>query len=90
MVSVETLLKTLGHEVVEVGAWLNVIGYIRPSLLDNSEAVAGKQKVKQRSREPVHAAVSVEASMIWPAGAIRLEKYNAALEELQEACKPDT
>lgn len=81
-VSAEDILETLNHELLEVGSWLNIMGYLRPfpevaSAVTEAEA----KRLKRKARK----AVFVEATMVWSAGAVRLEKYEAALIELQEA-----
>lgn len=73
LVTIENLLLDgLEHDLLETGAWLNVIGYVR--------ARPSGTKVSKRSW-----VTYVEAVMVWSAGAIKLEKYNAAIDELQAA-----
>lgn len=70
VISIDNLLETVQRELLEVGAWLNIIGYVRPM----SEA--------KRSNGPTQE-VFVEATMMWPAGAVKLDRYEVALQELQ-------
>ncbi|KAF2861374.1 hypothetical protein K470DRAFT_215148 [Piedraia hortae CBS 480.64] len=58
IVGVTNVLETLNHELVTVGAWLNIMGH-----------VGTKQKVPY-----------VEATMVWPAGVVNLDRYHAAVE----------
>lgn len=71
VVSIDNLLETVKYELLEVGAWLNVIGYIRP--MPGAERSKGLFQV-----------VFVEATMMWPAGAVKLDRYDVAVQELQE------
>ena len=63
-------MEDLEHDLGVTGTWVNVIGYIR-GRPDNV-------KLSRKSR-----VAFVEASMIWSAGIIRLEKYQAAVEARQ-------
>jgi hypothetical protein len=56
-------------ETTQVGAWVNVIGYVR-------------QNTEMRSTSK-HRASLVDAVLIWSAGAIKLEDYEAAVRALQ-------
>lgn len=80
IVSIEVLLETRDHTLIEVGSWVNIIGYVRnmPHSYDVTDS--------RESRRPKHSAF-VEATMIWSAGTVKLEKYDAALTELQKAQK---
>lgn len=66
-VSVAHVLDALNFELTQVGAWVNVIGYVRNAvdLLQGSSSA------------------SVDAVLIWSAGAIRLDEYEAAVRNLQ-------
>ncbi|KAK4541491.1 hypothetical protein LTR36_007937 [Oleoguttula mirabilis] len=83
IVSVQNLLEIMNHELVEVGAWLNIMGYVRalPELVD-TPADAG---VKRSRRKALHHTTFVEATMIWSAGVIMVDKYNDVLTDLQRA-----
>jgi hypothetical protein len=77
VVSVQSMLETTKHELLEVGAWLNIIGYVS----EDPIKAAGKE-TKRVKRNP--RAVFVEAVMIWSAGAIKLDVYESAVKELQQ------
>jgi len=61
----------LSHDLLETGTWLNVIGYVR--------AKPSGVKVSRKAL-----VTFVDATMVWSAGAIKVEKYHAAVNGLQE------
>lgn len=75
IVTVGSVLESLTHDLVQVGAWINVVGYVSrvPSLSGN-----GPTKTRP-SVVPL-----VDAVMIWSAGAIKLERYEATVKSYQE------
>lgn len=68
-VNVNNLLDVLNVELTQVGAWVNVIGYLH-------------QSAESRSISKLQAS-TVDAVLIWSAGAIKLEDYEAAVKALQ-------
>ncbi|OOQ82400.1 hypothetical protein PEBR_39187 [Penicillium brasilianum] len=92
-VDVNAVLEDLTSEQLRVGAWLNVIGYIRdlntptPSFSSSqlsssqangpSEIATAPVKVTPR---PVH----IDAVMVFPAGAIALGEYERILRNAQD------
>ncbi|KAI6791847.1 hypothetical protein KC363_g6270 [Hortaea werneckii] len=83
VVSVGNLLESLNHELIAVGSWINVIGYLRP--LPEFLVRSADGKNSRGTKRISHPVVFVESSMIWSAGNVRTEKYDAALTELQLA-----
>ncbi|KAI7220061.1 hypothetical protein KC333_g2575 [Hortaea werneckii] len=83
IVSIENLLESLNHELIAVGSWINVIGYLRS--LPESVVVPADGKRSRGAKHHSQPIVFVESSMIWSAGSVRTEKYNAAVTELQLA-----
>lgn len=83
IVNVEHVLETLRHDLLETGAWLNIMGYVRPCP-DAADAKA-HTKPKRTKRKAAQQPAYVEATMIRSAGAIKLDKYDAAITELQQA-----
>lgn len=75
-VDINALLESVTHEELRVGAWVNVLGYVRDAtyLPLNGEGVAGGGDSKAR---PVY----VEAIMIFPAGPVTLGEYERILRE---------
>ncbi|RMY93616.1 hypothetical protein D0862_09159 [Hortaea werneckii] len=85
VVSVGNLLESLNHELIAVGSWINVIGYLRS--LPESDVLSADGKCSRCAKHYSQPVVFVESSMIWSAGSVRTEKYDAALTELQLADK---
>lgn len=59
----------LNVETTQVGAWVNIIGYVR-------------QNTEMQPTSKLRASM-VDAVLIWSAGAIKLEDYEAAVRALQ-------
>jgi hypothetical protein len=68
-VNVNNVLDALNVETSQVGAWVNIIGYIRYG-------------ADTRSTADRRASI-VDAVLIWSAGAIKLDDYEAAVRALQ-------
>jgi hypothetical protein len=68
-VNVNNLLDVLNVETTQVGAWVNVIGYVRQ---DTGSQTTLKPRIS-----------AVDAVLIWSAGAIMLEDYEVAVRALQ-------
>ena len=75
-VDINALLESVTSEELCVGAWINVLGYVRNAnhLPPNGEAVASGAVSKTR-------AVYVEGIMIFPAGPVALGEYERILRE---------
>lgn len=69
-VNVNNVLDSLNVEVTQVGSWVNVIGYVR--------RVNGSQSMSKPG------ACAVDAVLVWSAGAIKLDDYEAAVKALQD------
>ncbi|KAK5719044.1 hypothetical protein LTR17_015377 [Elasticomyces elasticus] len=74
IVTIENLVDGLNHELLATGTWLNIMGYVR--ITPSGMTVSRRAQV-----------TCVEATMLWSAGAVKVEKYHAAVEALQEATK---
>lgn len=71
---VANVLDTLTPELTQVGAWVNVVGYLQQS--GGNTVLAGRSKAQLN-------AVAVNAVMVWMAGAIKVDAYEAAVKDLQ-------
>ncbi|CRG85282.1 hypothetical protein PISL3812_02386 [Talaromyces islandicus] len=71
LVDIYHLLDAIKADDLEVGAWLNVFGYVR------SEAQANL-------KESLDGQIYVEATMIVNAGAIRIGEYEQTVCDMQE------
>lgn len=67
-VDVNLVLQSLKAEQTRVGEWVNVIGY-----------VTSTDSKKLGDTNPV---VEVQATLLWPAGPLNLEKYEASVQAL--------
>ena len=70
-VDVNNLLDVLNVETTQVGAWVNVIGYVRQNI---------EMQPTSKSRGS-----TVDAVLIWSAGAVKLDEYEAAVTALQDS-----
>jgi hypothetical protein len=68
-VNVNNVLDALNVETTQVGAWVNIIGYMRHT-------------TETRSTWDQRTSI-VDAVLIWSAGAIKLDDYEAAVRALQ-------
>lgn len=83
LANISNVLETANHELLQDGAWLNIIGYVRKPVktsMDERIRSNGRRRLK-RSRQNVPL---IEVSMIWSAGAIKLPDYQTALGKYQE------
>ena len=77
MVDVGLLLEGMSREVLEVGAWVNVIGYVGE--VDGEGEEGRVVKGSKGGREKVMR-VPVQAVMLWSAGGIKVREYEKAVE----------
>ncbi|PLB36571.1 nuclear telomere cap complex subunit Ten1 [Aspergillus candidus] len=71
-VDVNAIIGSLTSEELRVGAWVNVVGYVR--------RVPTLEEVAAAAESPVH----VDAVMVFPAGAIALGEYEQTLSDVLE------
>lgn len=82
IVNVDNVLETMKHDLLEVGAWLNIVGYV-----ERTSEVARPARPQNAEINPP-AATHVTATMIWSAGAIKLDRYEAAVQGYQKPLTP--
>ena len=80
LVDVSLLLEGLKITDTQVGAWVNVIGYIGSVLPERGGRGTGNR------REESTAEVKVQAIMVWYAGAIATDEYESALLRRKIIC----
>ena len=81
VVSIENILEDINHDLLQTGCWLNVVGYVRMPPVDaarRSKSSKDVSKPKEASQQTI-----VEATMMWSAGAIKLDMYKSATQEYQ-------
>ena len=76
-VDINLLLEAVKAVDLQVGALLNVLGYVRkrPSTAIRTRSASGPLERKS---------VDVEAVMIWSAGAVRIGEYERVLRDCKE------
>lgn len=81
-VNVEQVLPSITHELVQVGAWLNIVGYVRnpEAGTDASASKPGKHRRRSSRLRPT----LVDAMLVFSAGAIKLEDYRSASRSYQD------
>ncbi|KAF2163733.1 hypothetical protein M409DRAFT_25918 [Zasmidium cellare ATCC 36951] len=86
-VNVEEILPSVNHELLQVGAWLNIVGYVRKpdSPTDAPLSKSGKQRRRSTRLKPT----VVDALMMWTAGAIKLDDYSSAVRSYQSTLPTD-
>ena len=90
-VDIDLVMETSSRLDLEIGAWINVIGYLTETSSDMNltSKVAGTEMRTQARRRGKRSAaprtVSVQAVMLWSAGAIKLDEYERSLELRKQA-----
>lgn len=74
---IDNVLESIKGEVLQVGAWVNIVGYVRPNT-----QVPPASKKRERSSKALKVP-TVEVLMIWSAGSINLMKYRSAILSTQ-------
>lgn len=86
-VDINLLLESIKHTELQVGSWLNVVGYVRRQGIQESTATGIKRSgpsVTLRSATdgpPIY----IEAIMAFSAGAIHVGEYERVLQDAQDA-----
>lgn len=79
-VDVEHVLETIKREEMEVGAWINVMGYVMD---DRGRANAANTRASRREKD-ISNHVRVQAISVWSAGDVDVEAYEKAVRERQQ------
>ncbi|KIW61456.1 hypothetical protein PV05_01576 [Exophiala xenobiotica] len=80
LVDIDLVLETTEPSTLITGSWINVIGYTRRTRLNI-------RKSKAQLRQPVNESSSLQAVLIWTAGALKITDYEITLEEQRSAQK---
>ncbi|KAN0108254.1 CST complex subunit Ten1 [Hyaloscypha variabilis] len=77
LVDVNLLLRTLKSDETQVGAWVNVLGYV--------------ERKRQTTSSNEEAAVQIQALLLWSSGPFDLEGYERSVDRriAEEAPGPD-
>lgn len=74
-VSIDHILESIKSTEMQIGAWLNVIGYVeRPPVDRPIRKLSRRQRVSQPKN------VHVQAVMLWSAGAVKVDAYERSVE----------
>jgi len=77
---IDNVLESVRSELLQVGAWVNIIGYVRPRTQINAPSRKHKRSSSKKLSIP-----TVEVIMIWSAGAIKLADYQSAVRSFQSS-----
>ncbi|KAK2773251.1 hypothetical protein FQN52_004676 [Onygenales sp. PD_12] len=81
-VDVNLLLASLKSTDLQIGAWLNILGYIRQQTPSTSSVrLPGASKLQQSRWSGVY----IEAVMIFSAGAVDIGEYERVLQDWEDA-----
>lgn len=89
LVDVNVILESLEREDTQVGAWVNIMGYVERSLKEGKReqgqaqgrTLLAKDKRKWELEAPKAVRVKVQAIMLWSAGGVKIGEYERTLEE---------
>lgn len=89
LVDVNVILESLTREDMQVGAWVNVMGYVEGVLKEGRRRQGQAQEKRALAREgrrgeleePKAVRVKVQAIMLWSAGGVKIGEYERILEE---------
>ncbi|KKZ59872.1 hypothetical protein EMCG_05335 [[Emmonsia] crescens] len=88
-VDVTLVLESLKATDLQVGAWLNVLGYIRerlsPKTLPSADPNSAPSANRNSSPSVAARSIYVEAVMIFSTGAIHLGEYERVLQDWEDA-----
>ncbi|KAF2092397.1 hypothetical protein NA57DRAFT_50421 [Rhizodiscina lignyota] len=76
-INVDHVLESVRSADLEVGAWINVVGYI----IDSKEEKVLKKSRKSSRRQQGTLSIRVQAIMLWSAGMLNVDAYEKALQE---------
>ena len=80
LVDIDLVLESTEPSTLVTGTWVNVIGYTRSTRLH-------VRKSKAQLRQPEGESSSLQAVLIWTAGALKITDYEITLEEQRSAQK---
>lgn len=76
-VDVKNITDSLDVKLTQVGAWINVVGYYKEPIA----VIDGKTRTD--TDKSVATSVKVDAVLIWSAGAVKLDDYEAGVKAMQ-------
>jgi len=83
------LLESIPGTLTATGTWVNVIGYILENPLLFGDTAAAPPPPTPLTTHPPLATIRIQAIVMWPAGAVNVEKYERILRDLDAAHEKD-
>lgn len=77
VVDINLVLETINRPLLQAGSWINVIGYLQ-SISTNERASSSKS---MRCSDVSSVLPKVQAVLVWDAGAVKLDKYEATIQQ---------
>lgn len=81
LVDVTLLLEGLRREDIQVGAWVNVIGYIEEAVLGKAKKMTKALMEGSAVKADNTPMMKVKAVMLWSAGGVKVGEYERVLED---------
>ncbi|GIZ42175.1 hypothetical protein CKM354_000545300 [Cercospora kikuchii] len=82
LATIDNVLENVHHDLLQVGSWLNIVGYVqKPVKFESSIRNSNSQRSRRRTRRVTPL---VDVLMIWSAGAVKLDDYLSAVRSFQE------
>ena len=80
-VDINLLLENTKRENLEVGAWVNIVGYVQNLKHPQPRIKAFREAQEVGSSQSVHTIVQIQAIMLWSAGGIKINEYEKAVTQ---------
>lgn len=84
LASIGNILETLDHQLLQTGAWLNVVGYVRKPVRTFTDEYVRRHGETVSRRKPLLVPY-LEATLIWSAGAVNVDDYETAARSYQRS-----
>lgn len=81
LVDLNVVLGSTVRADLEVGAWVNVIGYIERVVKVVAKSKHGQLAFRNDGHVEAQVQVQVHAVMIWGAGALKIQQYEKIVED---------
>lgn len=80
--SIDNVLESIKSDLLQVGAWVNIVGYVKPPTQITLPSKRRRESSKMLS------VPTLEVLVIWSAGAIKLSDYQSAMRSRQATHLP--
>ncbi|KAF2201183.1 hypothetical protein GQ43DRAFT_480920 [Delitschia confertaspora ATCC 74209] len=82
IVNIQHVLQSIKREDMEVGAWINVMGYV---MEDQGRTVGAVPRILSSGKAKPEKYVRVQALTVWSAGDVDLDSYTDAVLQRQSS-----